>query len=55
MLLPGLQHTVSLLNVAIQVLSHFAPPSPPVLSYAEAVAKTRRLLREFGHPAATRL
>jgi len=53
MLLPGLQHAVSLLTVAIQVLSHFAPPSPSAPSYAEAVAKTRRLLKEFGHPAAT--
>jgi hypothetical protein len=54
MLLPGLQHAVSLLNVAIQVLSHFAPPSPSAPSHAEAAAKIRRLLDEFGRPVATR-
>jgi hypothetical protein len=54
MLLPGLQHASSLLTVAIQVLSHFAPPSPSALNQAQAAAKIRRLLDEFGHPAATR-
>jgi len=54
MLLPGLLHTQSLLNVAIQVLSRFASPSPSALSHAEAAVKIRRLLDEFGHPAATR-
>jgi hypothetical protein len=54
MLLPGLQHAQSLLNVVIQVLSHFAAPSPSAPSHAEAAAKIRRLLDEFGHPAATR-
>ena len=54
MLLPGLHHTQLLLNVAIQVLSNFASPSPSALNHAEAAAKIRRLLDEFGHPAATR-
>jgi hypothetical protein len=54
MLLPGLQHASSLLTVAIQVLNHFARPSPSALSHAEAAAKIRRLLDEFSHPAATR-
>ena len=54
MLLPGLEHAQSLLTVAIQVLSHLAPPSPSAPSHAEAAAKIRRLLDEFGHPAATR-
>jgi hypothetical protein len=54
MLLPGLLHAQSLLGVAIQVLSHFAAPSPSALTHAEAAAKIRRLLHEFGHPAATR-
>ena len=54
MLLPGLEHAISLLTVAIQVLSHFARPSPSALSHAEAAAKIRRLFDEFGHPAATR-
>ena len=54
MLLPDLHHAQSILNVAIQVLSHFASPSPSALSHAEAAAKIRRLLDEFGHPAATR-
>jgi len=55
MLLPGLQHTRSLLDVAIRVLSHFAHPQPQAaLSNAEAAAKIRRLLAEFGHPAARR-
>jgi hypothetical protein len=54
MLLPGLRQAQSLLSVAIPVLSHFAPPSPSAPSHAEAAAKIRRLLDEFGHPAATR-
>ena len=55
LLLPGLQHARSLLDVAIRVLSHFAnPPPQAALSNAEAAAKIRRLLAEFGHPAARR-
>lgn len=54
MLLPGLHHAQSLLGIAIQVLNHFASPSPSALSHAEVAAKIRRLLDEFGHPAATR-
>ena len=55
MLLPGLQQSRSLLDVAIRVLSHFADPPPQgPPSTAEAAAKIRRLLAEFGHPAAQR-
>ena len=55
MLLPGLQQSRSLLDVAIRVLSHFADPPPQgTQSPAEAAAKIRRLLAEFGHPAAQR-
>jgi hypothetical protein len=55
LLLPGLQHAQSLLTVAIQVLSHFAPPpSTSAPSPAEAAAKIRRLLNEFGRTAARR-
>ncbi len=53
MLLPGLQQAASLLTIAIQVLGHFAPPSPSALNHAEAAAKVRRLLDEFGRPTAT--
>jgi hypothetical protein len=54
MLLPGLQHAQSLLSVASQVLSQVAAPSPSAPGHAEAAAKIRRLLDEFGRPAASR-
>jgi hypothetical protein len=55
MLLPGLQQARLLLDTAMGVLSHFAPPPPQgVVSNAEAAAKIRRVLAEFGHPAARR-
>jgi hypothetical protein len=53
-LLPGLRHARSLLTVAINVLSHFAPPSSYPMSEAQAAARIRRLLDEFGHPADAR-
>lgn len=54
-LLPGLRHARSLLDVAIQTLTHFAnqPPQAPPDKAAE-VAKIRRLLAEFGRPAVRR-
>ena len=55
MLLPGLQQSRALLDVAIRVLSHFAPPPPQgAISNAEAAARIRRVLAEFGHPAVRR-
>jgi hypothetical protein len=50
-LLPGLQHARSLIDVAVQVLSHFANARAVPLSDAQAAAKIRRLLANFGHPA----
>ncbi|MEJ1962642.1 MAG: hypothetical protein WDO56_14295 [Gammaproteobacteria bacterium] len=54
-LLPGLRHARSLLDVAIQLLARFAnqPPQAPPGQAAE-VAKIRRMLAEFGHPAVRR-
>jgi hypothetical protein len=55
MLLPGLQQARALLDVAIGVLSHFAPPPPQgAISNAEAAARIRRALAEFEHPAVPR-
>ena len=55
MLLPGLQQSRALLEVAIRVLSHFAPPAPQgAISNAEAAARIRRVLAEFGHPSVRR-
>jgi hypothetical protein len=55
MLLPGLQQTRALLDVAIGVLSHFASPPPQgLISNAEAAARIRRVLAEFGHPTVRR-
>ena len=49
-LLPGLQHARSLLDVAIRVLAHFAKQHPqPPLSDAEQALRVRRLLAAFGH------
>ena len=53
MLLPGLQQARTQLDLAIRVLSHFAPPSPArAIGNAEAAARIRRALAEFGHPTA---
>jgi hypothetical protein len=49
MLIPGLEHARSLLTVAIRLLRSFAPPQGEASS-AEAAAKLRRMLAEFGHP-----
>jgi hypothetical protein len=55
MLLPGLQQSRLLLDTAIQVLSHFAPPPPQgTVGKAEAAARIRRALAEFGHPSVRR-
>ena len=54
MLLPGLHQSRLLLDTAIQVLSHFAPPQPQSVSNAEAAARIRRVLAEFGHPSVRR-
>jgi hypothetical protein len=55
MLLPGLQQARTLLDAAIGVLSHFAPPPPQgAISNAEAAARIRRALAEFGHPSTRR-
>jgi hypothetical protein len=48
MLLPGLHHARSLLDVAIRVLAHFANEHPHAVSDAEAAARLRRLLAAFG-------
>jgi len=53
MLLPGLQQSRLLLDTAIRVLSQFAPPQGSV-SNADVVARHRRALAEFGHPAVRR-
>ena len=52
MLLPGLQQARTQLDLAIRILSHFAP-SPPAgaIRNAEAVVRIRRALAVFGHPA----
>jgi hypothetical protein len=53
MLLPGLRQARAQLDLAIRVLSHFAPPAPAgAISNAAAAARIRRALAEFGHPAA---
>jgi hypothetical protein len=49
MLLPGLHHARSLLDVAIRVLAHFANEHPQAVSDAEAAARLRRLQAAFGH------
>jgi len=55
MLLPGLLQARTLLDVSIQVLSHFAPPPPQgMVSDAETAARIRRVLAEFGHPPVRR-
>ena len=52
MLLPGLQQARTQLDLAIRILSHFAPPPPAgAMGNAEAAARIRRALAEFGHPA----
>ena len=49
-LLPGLQHARSLLDVTIRVLTHFAKQHPqPPLGDAGAALRVRRLLAAFGH------
>lgn len=53
MLLPGLHQARTQLDLAIRVLSYFAPPPPAgAVSNAEAAARIRRALAAFGHPAA---
>ena len=55
MLLPGLQQSRLLLDTAIRVLSQFVPPPPQgSVSNAEAAARIRRALAEFGHPSVRR-
>ena len=52
LLLPGLQQARTQLDLAIRILCHFAPPPPAgAISNAEAAARIRRALAEFGHPA----
>ena len=52
MLLPGLQQARTQLDLAIRILSHFAlPPPAGAIGNAEAAARIRRALAEFGHPA----
>ena len=52
MLLPGLQQARTQLDLAIRILSHFAPPPPAgAIRNAEAVVRIRRALAVFGRPA----
>ena len=55
MLLPALQQSRLLLDTAIRLLSQFAPPPPRgAASNADAAARLRRALAEFGHPSVRR-